>query len=73
MELNLWNKTAFQPERLTINSAAKDESLDILNLNQNNKDVNKDINKNIIKERMISKGENEIKALLNSGFIVKNS
>ena len=73
MELNLWNKTAFQPERLTINSAAKDGSLDILNSNQNNKDVNKDINKNIIKERMISKGENEIKALLNSGFIVKNS
>ncbi|MCL6120335.1 MAG: hypothetical protein M1584_04795, partial [Deltaproteobacteria bacterium] len=65
MELNLWNKTAFQPERQTINSAAKDGSLDIRNLNQNNKDI--------IKERAISKGENEIKALLNSGFIVKNS
>ncbi|MDA8298541.1 MAG: hypothetical protein M0Z57_00845 [Deltaproteobacteria bacterium] len=65
MELNLWNKTAFQPERQTINSAAKNGSLDIRNLNQNNKDI--------IKERAISKGENEIKALLNSGFIVKNS
>jgi hypothetical protein len=65
MELNLWNKTAFQPERQTINSAAKDGSLDIRNLNQNNKDI--------IKERAISKGENEIKALLNSGFIIKNS
>ena len=77
MELNLWDKTAFQPVRQTKNSAAGDGSFDIRNLNQNNKDINKDlnnhINKDIIKERAISKGENEIKALLNSGFIVKNN
>ena len=75
MELNLWNKTAFQPERQTINPAAGKESLDIRNLNQNNKDINKDVNKDIIKikKRAISKGENEIKALLNSGFIIKNN
>ena len=65
MELNLWDKTAFQPKRQTINTGAESRSFDIRNLNKNNK--------GIIKERSISKGENEIKSLLNSGFIIKNN
>ncbi|MGC8554442.1 MAG: hypothetical protein ACP5NA_03010 [Candidatus Acidulodesulfobacterium sp.] len=70
MELNLWDKPAFQPVKQTVNSAAGDVSFDIKNLNRYDKDIDININN---KERAISKGENEIKTLLNSGFIVKNS